>query len=330
MYRAAARRVCRCHGMDRDEAQQPPPTCWLPHLATATGVGWLRSFWFSTPPAHAPGVSALRPGLRRWASSTTTTTSTAPAPAPPECPTSISNRSAKHPGAVTEIDTATQQRPAGHSPFESAVDHDAPTLYVTDDLTALSGFVENISRRCESRRAARPWGLLAAHLLTGTGHDGLEEFHRGWIELIAETGDGQGVEHADRATWIGNPLKLGQGPRVPQPGLEFHQFTEPACAIRRSCTRSLRRRDRTSSPRPTTPIEFPGSWHWSSRKSLVILSIWRSVIATRPADRAAPDRAMLSVDHFPLAVKASHAFRMTLTCPQWKLSRWPRICWTGV
>jgi hypothetical protein len=55
MYRAAARRVCRCHGRDRDEAQQPPPTCWLPHLATATGVGWLRSFWFSTPPARAPG-----------------------------------------------------------------------------------------------------------------------------------------------------------------------------------------------------------------------------------------------------------------------------------
>ncbi len=55
MCRAAARRVCRCHGMDRDEAQQPPPTCWLPHLATATGVGWLRSFWFSTPPARAPG-----------------------------------------------------------------------------------------------------------------------------------------------------------------------------------------------------------------------------------------------------------------------------------
>jgi hypothetical protein len=58
MYRAAARRVCRCHGMDRDEAQQPPPTCWLPHLATATGVGWLRSFWFSIPPARAPGVRA--------------------------------------------------------------------------------------------------------------------------------------------------------------------------------------------------------------------------------------------------------------------------------
>ena len=57
MYRAAARRVCRCHGRDRDEAQQPPPRCWLPHLATATGVGWLRSFWFSTPPARAPGVS---------------------------------------------------------------------------------------------------------------------------------------------------------------------------------------------------------------------------------------------------------------------------------
>jgi hypothetical protein len=35
-YRAAARRVRRCHGMDLDEAQQPPPTCWLPHLATAT------------------------------------------------------------------------------------------------------------------------------------------------------------------------------------------------------------------------------------------------------------------------------------------------------
>ena len=34
-------------------------------LATATGVGWLRSFRFSTPPAHAPGVSALRPDLRR-------------------------------------------------------------------------------------------------------------------------------------------------------------------------------------------------------------------------------------------------------------------------
>ncbi len=34
MYRATARRVCRCHEMDRDEAQQPPPTCWLPHLAT--------------------------------------------------------------------------------------------------------------------------------------------------------------------------------------------------------------------------------------------------------------------------------------------------------
>ena len=56
MYRAAARRVCRCHGRDRDEAQQPPPTCWLPHLATATGVGWLRFFWFSTAPARAPGV----------------------------------------------------------------------------------------------------------------------------------------------------------------------------------------------------------------------------------------------------------------------------------
>src|ERR1700685_4188908 len=64
MYRAAAPRVYRCHGMDRDEAQQPPPTCWLPHLATATGVGWLRSFWFSTPPVRAPGVSALRPGPR--------------------------------------------------------------------------------------------------------------------------------------------------------------------------------------------------------------------------------------------------------------------------
>jgi hypothetical protein len=38
MYRVAARRVCRCHGMDRDEAQQPPPTCWLPHLVTATGA----------------------------------------------------------------------------------------------------------------------------------------------------------------------------------------------------------------------------------------------------------------------------------------------------
>jgi len=65
VHRASARRVCRCHGMDRDEAQQPPPTCRLPHRATATGVGWLRSFWFSTPPARAPGVSALRPGLRR-------------------------------------------------------------------------------------------------------------------------------------------------------------------------------------------------------------------------------------------------------------------------
>src|ERR1700757_4475510 len=62
MYRAAARRVCRCHGMDRDEAQQPPPRCRLPHRAIATGVGWLRFFWFSTPPARAPGVS-LRPGL---------------------------------------------------------------------------------------------------------------------------------------------------------------------------------------------------------------------------------------------------------------------------
>ena len=54
---------------------------------------------------------------------------------------------------------------------------------------------------------------------------------------MAETGDeglqtdGQGVEHADRATWIGNPLKLTHGPRVPQRGLEFHQFTEPACAF---------------------------------------------------------------------------------------------------
>src|SRR6476646_8210649 len=55
MYRAAARRVYRCHGRDRDEAQQPPPRCWLPHLATATGVGWLRSFRCSTPPARAPG-----------------------------------------------------------------------------------------------------------------------------------------------------------------------------------------------------------------------------------------------------------------------------------
>ena len=58
MCRAAARRVCRCHGMDRDEAQRPPPICRLPHRAIATGVGWLRSFWFSTPPARAPGVSA--------------------------------------------------------------------------------------------------------------------------------------------------------------------------------------------------------------------------------------------------------------------------------
>ena len=64
MYRAAARRVCRCHGMDRDEAQRPPPTCRLPHRATATGVGWLRSFRFSTPPARAPGASNLRPGRR--------------------------------------------------------------------------------------------------------------------------------------------------------------------------------------------------------------------------------------------------------------------------
>jgi len=31
----------------------------LPHRATATGVGWLRSFWFSTPPARAPGASTL-------------------------------------------------------------------------------------------------------------------------------------------------------------------------------------------------------------------------------------------------------------------------------
>jgi hypothetical protein len=61
MYRAAARRVCRRRGMGRDEAQQPPPRCRLPHLAIATGVGWLRSFWFSTAPARAPGVSALRP-----------------------------------------------------------------------------------------------------------------------------------------------------------------------------------------------------------------------------------------------------------------------------
>src|SRR5271156_5068889 len=61
MYRAAARRVCRCHGMDRDEAQQPPPTCRLPHRAIATGVGWLRSFRFSTPPARAPGASTLDP-----------------------------------------------------------------------------------------------------------------------------------------------------------------------------------------------------------------------------------------------------------------------------
>ena len=55
--------------------------------------------------------------------------------------------------------------------------------------------------------------------------------------LITETGDeglqtdGRGVEHADCATWIGNPLKLRHGPRVPQRGLEFHQFTEPACAF---------------------------------------------------------------------------------------------------
>src|ERR1700751_936508 len=62
MYRAAARRVCRCHGMDRDEAQQPPPTCRLPHRAIATGVGWLRSFRFSTPPARAPGASGAAPG----------------------------------------------------------------------------------------------------------------------------------------------------------------------------------------------------------------------------------------------------------------------------
>src|SRR5271156_153883 len=65
MCRAAARRVCRCHGMDRDEAQQPPPTCQLPHRATATGVGWLRSFWFSTPPARAPGALTPRRGPRR-------------------------------------------------------------------------------------------------------------------------------------------------------------------------------------------------------------------------------------------------------------------------
>ena len=42
MYRVA-RRVCRCHGMDRDEAQQPPPTCWLPPLATgpcSVGPKW--------------------------------------------------------------------------------------------------------------------------------------------------------------------------------------------------------------------------------------------------------------------------------------------------
>ncbi len=61
MCRAAGRQVCRYHGMDRDEAQQPPPTCRLPHHATATGVGWLRSFRFSTSPARAPGVSAPRP-----------------------------------------------------------------------------------------------------------------------------------------------------------------------------------------------------------------------------------------------------------------------------
>src|SRR5271156_5600778 len=67
MYRAAARRVCRCHGMDRDEAQQPPPTCRLPHRAIATGVGWLLSFRFRTPPARAPGAATLRPGLRRGA-----------------------------------------------------------------------------------------------------------------------------------------------------------------------------------------------------------------------------------------------------------------------
>ena len=112
---------------------------------------------------------------------------------------------------MTEIDTATQQRPAGHSPFESAVDHDAATLYVTDDLTALSGFVENIQSSLRKSPCCTTVGPLAAHLLTGTGHDGLEEFHRGWIELIAETGDGQGVEHADCATWIGNPLKLRHG-----------------------------------------------------------------------------------------------------------------------
>ena len=47
--------------MDRDEAQQPPPRCRLPHRAIATGVGWLRSFWFSTPPARAPGVSSAAP-----------------------------------------------------------------------------------------------------------------------------------------------------------------------------------------------------------------------------------------------------------------------------
>jgi hypothetical protein len=47
------------------------------------------------------------------------------------------------------------------------------------------------------------------------------------IELIAETGDGQGVEHADRATWIGNPLKLRHGPRVPQRGLNFTNSPSP-------------------------------------------------------------------------------------------------------